>query len=361
MTAAGAKVELVSITKEFKTSGTAVASVDLEVEQGEFITLLGPSGSGKTTTLNMIAGFINPDSGVVKLDGVDVVSTPVHKRDIGMVFQQFSLFPHMTVGENIAFPLKQRGMKRAEAAAAVERVLETVNLSGYAARKPHELSGGQQQRVAIARAIVFGPRLLLMDEPLSALDKKLREHLQLEIKRIQNDLGVTCIFVTHDQEEALLLSDRIVVFNEGHVAQVGPPSEVYTRPSARFVAEFLGDSNLMNGSLRTGAGGSRSFVSAEGEFPIETDLADGDACLLLRPEHIDLGRGDESAPERAHSIACTVEEIDYFGSVTKYWVKSEKTRAMFHVRQVDQGASTLSLGDRVHLSWEPSLGHILSD
>lgn len=357
MTSSGAQVELVSISKSFKSSGTAVASVDLNIGAGEFVTLLGPSGSGKTTTLNMIAGFIDPDEGSVRLDGVDVVSTPVHKRDIGMVFQQFSLFPHMTVGENIAFPLKERGMKRAQVAEAVESVLEKVNLAGYANRKPQELSGGQQQRVAIARAIVFGPRLLLMDEPLSALDKKLREHLQLEIKRIQRDLGVTCVFVTHDQEEALLLSDRIVVFNEGEVVQVGTPAEVYAHPSERFVAEFLGDSNLFDGTLGTDDDGARTLGCDEGVFPVATVHADGAACLLLRPEVIEL------SPSRMAGvrpqIRCVVEDSDYFGPVTKYWVRSETGR-MLHVRQTQDPESFLPVGAEVFLSWDPARGHILA-
>ena len=355
MTSSGARVRLRSVSKRFRTSGVAVDSVDLDIAEGEFVTLLGPSGSGKTTTLNMIAGFVEPDEGEIELDGVNIAHTPVHKRGIGMVFQHFSLFPHMTVGGNIGFPLKQRGMSREEISRRVDEVLQTVNLSGYAERRPHELSGGQQQRVAIARSIVFGPRLLLMDEPLSALDKKLREHLQLEIKRIQRVLGVTCIFVTHDQEEALLLSDRIVVFNEGGVAQVGTPQEVYSRPTKRFVAEFLGDSNILDGVLGTEADGTRYLECEEGRFKMETRAHDGVASVLVRPESIELAPARDAS---ADGVLCEVVDIDYFGAVTKCWLRSRSGR-VFHVRYADPDAAALAPGDAVAIRWSPERAHVL--
>src|SRR5271157_4624965 len=242
----GASVVLSGIEKRFDNVG-AVRGVSLDIRSGEFLTLLGPSGSGKTTTLMLIAGFETPTTGDIAIDGRSVVALPPHKRNIGMVFQNYALFPHLTVAENIGFPLKQRGIDRATRARLVAESLELVRLSGYQARTPRQLSGGQQQRVALARAIVFRPRLLLMDEPLGALDKQLREGLQLEMRRLHAGLGITFIYVTHDQEEALTMSDRIAVMNEGRIAQIGTPEDLYDRPSSRFVASFLGESNFLPG------------------------------------------------------------------------------------------------------------------
>ncbi len=224
--------------------------VTLDIRSGEFLTLLGPSGSGKTTTLMMIAGFETPTAGDIAIDGNSVVALPPYRRNIGMVFQNYALFPHMTVAENIGFPLKQRGVDRATRARLVAESLELVRLPGYQSRYPRQLSGGQQQRVALARAIVFRPRLLLMDEPLGALDKQLRESLQLEMRRLHAELGITFIYVTHDQAEALTMSDRVAVMNEGLIAQVGTPEDLYDRPCDRFVASFIGESNFMQGVVR---------------------------------------------------------------------------------------------------------------
>src|SRR5580698_4772396 len=240
----GAAVVLSGLEKRYDNVG-AVRGVSLDIRSGEFLTLLGPSGSGKTTTLMMIAGFEVPSAGDIAIDGRSVVALPPHKRNIGMVFQNYALFPHLTVAENIGFPLKQRGVDRATRARKVAESLELVRLPGYQARTPRQLSGGQQQRVALARAIVFRPRLLLMDEPLGALDKQLRESLQLEMRRLHADLGITFIYVTHDQEEALTMSDRIAVMNEGRIAQVGTPEDLYDRPCDQFVASFIGESNFL--------------------------------------------------------------------------------------------------------------------
>src|ERR1700733_5963625 len=242
----GAAVVLSGLEKRYDSVG-AVRGVSLDIRSGEFLTLLGPSGSGKTTMLMMIAGFEVPTAGDIAIDGRSIVTLPPHKRNIGMVFQNYALFPHLTVADNIAFPLKQRGVDRATRARLVDESLELVRLPGYQARMPRQLSGGQQQRVALARAIVFRPRLLLMDEPLGALDKQLRESLQLEMRRLHADLGITFIYVTHDQEEALTMSDRIAVMNEGRIAQLGRPEELYDRPCSRFVASFLGESNFLSG------------------------------------------------------------------------------------------------------------------
>src|SRR3984957_14760723 len=239
----GAAVILSALEKNYGNVG-AVRGVSLDIRSGEFLTLLGPSGSGKTTTLLMIAGFEVPTVGDIAIDGQSVVVLPPHKRNIGMVFQNYALFPHMTVAENIGFPLKQRGVDRATRARQVAESLDLVRLPGYQSRYPRQLSGGQQQRVALARAIVFRPRLLLMDEPLGALDKQLRESLQLEMRRLHADLSITFIYVTHDQEEALTMSDRVAVMNDGLIAQVGSPEDLYDRPCDRFVASFIGESNF---------------------------------------------------------------------------------------------------------------------
>src|SRR5580698_10457944 len=239
----GAAVVLSGLEKRFDNVG-AVRGISLDIRSGEFLTLLGPSGSGKTTMLMMIAGFEVPTAGDIAIDGRSVVTLPPHKRNIGMVFQSYALFPHLTVADNIAFPLKQRGVDRATRARLVEESLELVQLPGYQARYPRQLSGGQQQRVALARAIVFRPRLLLMDEPLGALDKQLRESLQLEMRRLHADLGITFIYVTHDQQEALTMSDRIAVMNHGLIAQIGTPEDLYDRPCDQFVASFIGESNF---------------------------------------------------------------------------------------------------------------------
>jgi len=354
-TLGGASLRIHEVVKRFAGGAPAVDAVSLTVEPGEFLTLLGPSGSGKTTTLNMIAGFITPDSGSIFLDDQDIAELAVHRRGIGMVFQQFSLFPHMNVAANVGFPLRERRMPKADVQRRVAEVLEAVNLAAFAERMPHELSGGQQQRVALARAIVFEPRLLLMDEPLGALDKKLREHLQIEIKRIQRELGITCIFVTHDQEEALLMSDRIAVFNEGKVVQVATPGDLYERPASRFVAEFVGDSNIFTGTLATRAGGAR-LRCAEGDLPVATPAAgrDGDLDVLVRPEVIEI-----AAPGAASAcLTGEVIESDYFGASTKSLVRTPSGRTV-RVRQDRSRGAVLTVGDEVSLSWRAEDTHVL--
>jgi ABC-type Fe3+/spermidine/putrescine transport system ATPase subunit len=248
---AGAEVRLHELTKTFG-SVVAVQDVSVTIDPGSFFTLLGPSGSGKTTTLMMVAGFAYPTRGEVFVDGAPVAGLPPQKRDLGMVFQSYAVFPHLTVFDNIAFPLQIRHVRRAEIRQRVGEALELVRLRGYDGRLPRQLSGGEQQRVALARALVFRPRVLLMDEPLGALDKKLRAHMQLELKHIQRHLHVTVIYVTHDQEEALTMSDRVAVMQRGRIEQVGPPAELYEAPASRFVADFLGESNFVDGVV-TGA------------------------------------------------------------------------------------------------------------
>ena len=271
----------------------AVDDLSLQVQAGEFLTLLGPSGSGKTTTLMLLAGFETPTAGQVRLDGRPIERLPPHQRGMGVVFQSYSLFPHMTVAQNVGFPLSVRKLPTAAIATQVAAALATVRLGHLADRKPHQLSGGQQQRVALARALVFQPRVVLMDEPLSALDKKLREEMQLEIRRLHRELGVTMVFVTHDQQEAMTLSDRVAVFNHGRVEQLASPQQLYDAPVNAFVAGFVGDNNQLAGA----SGGSDSFELADGsrlQARSAGALAAGAAATLcIRPEHLRLARADD--------------------------------------------------------------------
>jgi putative spermidine/putrescine transport system ATP-binding protein len=276
------------VTKMFDASGTpAVRELDLDVARGEFLTLLGPSGSGKTTTLMMLAGFERPTSGEILVEGIDISRTPAHKRGLGMVFQNYALFPHMTVAQNLAFPLQVRRMARDEIAARVKRALEMVRLEGLDRRRPGQLSGGQQQRVAVARALVFEPKAVLMDEPLGALDKSLREQLQYEIKRIHRELGVTILYVTHDQGEALTMSDRIAVFNKGRVEQCGAPGELYDRPANLFVAGFVGENNFLSADISGPPGDAVTARSLAGAMTaVNAGAGPGPCVIAVRPERI---------------------------------------------------------------------------
>ncbi|WP_333672058.1 ABC transporter ATP-binding protein [Elioraea tepidiphila] len=278
---------------------TALAGVDLTVAEGELLTILGPSGSGKTTLLKVVAGFEIPDEGTVRLGSEDVTLAPPRQRDVGMVFQNYALFPHLTVAQNVAFPLEMRRMPRPERDRRVAEALALVELAGYEARLPRQLSGGQQQRVALARAIVFNPRLLLLDEPFGALDRKLRESMQLEVRRLQRRLKLTTLFITHDQEEALILSDRVAVMNAGRIEQVGTPGDVYARPATRFVADFVGESNLLEGRA---SGDAAAEVPGLGRIALARAAgAAGDrTTLLLRPEALRVGAEAAALPNRAH-------------------------------------------------------------
>src|SRR6185369_1153949 len=276
---AAAEVRLESVEKSFDGKTRAVDGVDLTVEPGEFFALLGPSGCGKTTTLRTIAGFEEPDAGRILIAGDDVTHTPAYRRDLGMIFQSYALFPHRTVAENVAFGLRMRGLNKGEIRQRVGQALRQVALEGYEDRRPAQLSGGQQQRVALARAIVIRPRVLLCDEPLAALDRKLRQSMQFELKQLQQQLGVTLIFVTHDQEEAMTVSDRIAVMNEGSIEQIGRPSEIYNRPRTRFVADFIGEINLLEGAWREGA-----FIANGKALPAAGGAASGKGTIAIRPE-----------------------------------------------------------------------------
>jgi len=311
---AAALVEFIGIEKRYGDGAAAVRDLDLEVERGEFLTLLGPSGSGKTTTLMMLAGFEAPTRGDIRLDGASLAGRPPHQRNMGVVFQNYALFPHMSVAENLAFPLRVRGIVGAPAAAKVEEMLALVHLEDLGGRRPDQLSGGQRQRVALARALIFEPDIVLMDEPLGALDRQLRERLQIEIKRIQQRLGITVVYVTHDQGEALTLSDRIAVFEGGRLQQVGTPESIYETPANAFVAGFVGESNDLPGIV-THRNGSLCEVRISGDLVISArpvgDVAVGDRVVAtIRPEHVLSG---VELPEPCNAFPAEVEQAIYYG------------------------------------------------
>ena len=316
---ARAVLELAGVRKRYD-SLVAVDDLDLALEAGEFLTLLGPSGSGKTTTLMMVAGLQQPDAGSITLNGVSVASLPPYRRDVGMVFQNYALFPHMTVRRNVAFPLEMRGTPAAEIARLVDEALALVKLPDHGERLPKQLSGGQQQRVALARAMVYRPALLLMDEPLGALDRKLREQLQLEIKRVHRERSISVLYVTHDQEEALTMSDRIAVFNKGRIEQIGTPEELYDRPATRFVASFIGDTNLVEGRVLGVAGGICEIETAAGRIaasartPIEAGAA---VFVAVRPERVVLATAQTTG---AGLEGIIVEQV-FLGTSRKYVVR----------------------------------------
>ena len=355
----GAAIDIDGISK-FYGSFTALEKVSLRVEPGEFMSFLGPSGSGKTTTLNLIAGFTDLSGGDIRLDARSIGHVPAHKRNIGVVFQHYALFPHMSVAQNVAYPLKQRRVGKAERTRAVEAVLRKVQLDSFAHRYPSELSGGQQQRVALARAMVFNPSLLLMDEPLGALDKKLREVLQLEIKRIHRDLGSTFVYVTHDQEEALVLSDRIAVFNKGRIEQVGTGQALYTAPQTLFVGQFIGESSVLRGPHR--AAGGETALTVAGTTLAAPGMAKGEGAqvVLLRPEAVMVqapGTGPQEG--RSNILSGVVREMLYLGSAMKYEV-TLADGSHVTARTPTQGAP-FALGATVELAWRPQESVLLAD
>jgi putative spermidine/putrescine transport system ATP-binding protein len=324
-------VRLADLTKRYG-DVTAVDGIDLDVARGEFFTMLGPSGSGKTTTLRMIAGFERPDAGRIELGGADVSRLPPFDRDVNTVFQDYALFPHMTVGENVEYGLRVRKVPRAQRRSRTAEVLEVVRLSGFAQRKPSQLSGGQRQRVALARAIVNNPRVLLLDEPLGALDLKLRQQLQIELKQLQQQLGMTFVYVTHDQEEALTMSNRVAVFNEGRIEQVATPAEVYEHPETAFVAGFVGTSNILERDGRT---------------------------FTVRPEKLRILAGDAAEGEPG-----TIRTAVYVGPVTKVIVDLDRGGEL---QVVQQNLETSAVdvhqmeGKRVRLAWRPEAEFVIKE
>jgi putative spermidine/putrescine transport system ATP-binding protein len=324
-------VRFVNVSRRFG-SVRAVDGVTLDIAEGEFFAMLGPSGSGKTTCLRLIAGFEQPDEGHIEIFGETAEGVPPYKRNVNTVFQDYALFPHMTVGENVAYGLKIKGVGAAEREAKAKNALAMVKLAGFEGRRPAQLSGGQRQRVALARALVNGPKVLLLDEPLGALDLKLREQMQEELKALQNALGITFVFVTHDQGEALSMANRVAVFNDGKIVQVGTPNSVYERPESRFVADFVGSSNVLPPAFAERHGGLAKWTS-------------------LRPEKIAVHASGASVPEKHGSTDGEIKMVSYQGAVTRFNVEAEKMRIN---AEVPAGDTRFKPGDAVRLIWPKS-------
>jgi len=351
-------IELEGVVKEYVSHGEvvrAVKGISLSIAEGEFFSLLGPSGCGKTTTMRMIAGFEEPTSGTIRLHGEDVTDVPPNKRDVNMVFQSYALFPHMNVWENVAFGLRRKKVPEPEIRRRVGEMLEIVDLTGREKRRPREMSGGQQQRVALARALVNRPRALLLDEPLGALDLKLRQQMQIELKRIQRDVGITFVYVTHDQSEALTMSDRIAVMNDGVVEQLADPREIYERPATPFVAGFIGTSNLLTGRIAAISGDvatvrlgdrGRVLVHGNGHRP-------GDSVqVTVRPEKIKIMLGEPDGEVSA--VPGVVSEVVYLGTYNSYAVTLDSGAEVTVFEQnANDSTSTAERGDHVWLSWRP--------
>jgi len=345
-------VRFTNVQKTYDGENLVVKDLNLDIRRGEFLTLLGPSGSGKTTTLLMLAGFETPTHGDIVLDGRSLKSVPPHKRGIGMVFQNYALFPHMTVSENLAFPLQARHMPKAEQETKIRRALEMVELGAYGSRRPGQLSGGQQQRVAVARALVFEPSLVLMDEPLGALDKKLREQMQIEIKHIHENIGVTVVYVTHDQSEALTMSNRIAVFNDGEIQQLAGPEELYERPQNAFVAQFIGENNRFAGTVREHQGRHCEVALDSGDtvraLAVNITGQGGRTSLSLRPEAIFVAPPEGSCD---NAFDARIEELIYMGDHTR--VRVDVCGNKDFVIKVPRGASHVALqqGTSVRIGW----------
>ncbi|MBO4272572.1 ABC transporter ATP-binding protein [Microbispora triticiradicis] len=352
-------IELDNVVKEYASHGEvvrAVKGVSLVIAEGEFFSLLGPSGCGKTTSMRMIAGFEDPTQGVVRLHGEDVTHVPPNKRDINMVFQSYALFPHMNVWDNVAFGLRRKKVPDAEIKRRVGEILEVVDLTGREKRRPKEMSGGQQQRVALARALVNRPRALLLDEPLGALDLKLRQAMQIELKRIQREVGITFVYVTHDQSEALTMSDRIAVMNDGLVEQLAEPREIYERPASKFVAGFIGTSNLFSGTVQQVSGDTAVLALGPSDrilIPADGALSAGQSVdLTVRPEKIKLAK---EQPEGDLSVVRgTVAEVVYLGTYNSYVVVlGDGAEITVFEQNANDSTITAERGEEVWLSWQP--------
>ena len=348
-------VEFDRVQKSYDGETLVVKDLNLKIAKGEFVTMLGPSGSGKTTCLMMLAGFETATNGDIRLDGRPINQVPPHKRGIGMVFQNYALFPHMTVGENLAFPLEVRGMSKADREAKVKRALDMVQMFSFINRRPAQLSGGQQQRIALARALVFDPSLVLMDEPLGALDKQLREHMQFEIKHLHESLGITVVYVTHDQGEALTMSDRIAVFNDGRIQQLAPPSELYERPDNSFVAQFIGENNKLSGVVESIGGGKATVRLNTGELidatPVNVTEKGQKTLVSIRPERVEFK--PEMLPTGAHTIEAEVLEFIYMGDLFRTRMRVAGSEDFVIKSRNTSGQRMLRPGEKVKIGWAP--------
>ncbi|EKD61607.1 MAG: hypothetical protein ACD_54C00171G0004 [uncultured bacterium] len=343
------------VQKSYDGVSLVVKDLNLSIGKGEFLTMLGPSGSGKTTCLMMLAGFETATNGRIMLNGTNINEVPPHKRGIGMVFQNYALFPHMTVGENLAFPLEVRGMSKSDREAKVKRALDMVQMYSFINRRPAQLSGGQQQRIALARALVFDPALVLMDEPLGALDKQLREHMQFEIKHLHESLGITVVYVTHDQGEALTMSDRVAVFNDGRIQQLASPSDLYERPENSFVAQFIGENNKLPGTIEELSGDKALVRLATGELIDATAVnikEKGQKTLVsIRPERVEFK--PEMMPPGAHTIAAEVLEVIYMGDILRAVLKVAGSDGFVMKMRNTLGQTRLSPGQKISVGWDP--------
>ena len=358
-------VRLVDVVKKFGDS-VAVHHIDLEVRDGEFFSLLGPSGCGKTTTLRMIGGFEQPTSGLIELQGQDVTWLPPFKRNVNTVFQNYALFPHLSIFENVAFGLRRKHIKGSELKRRVTDMLDLVELPGYEQRKPTQISGGQAQRVALARALINRPAVLLLDEPLGALDLKLRKQMQVELKRIQQEVGITFIYVTHDQEEAMTMSDRIAVMNKGHYEQLGDPESLYERPLTRFVAGFLGVSNLLPAKiLGTDGDYARATLRDDTAIRVPRALLDGQtqASIGVRPEKIRLSEPDKDGPAGHNRLIGVVRDASYVGVSTQYIVEAPSGTLTVYEQNVERATRSelWARGDRVQVTWSPDHSFVVPE
>ncbi len=343
------------VQKSYDGVSLVVKDLNLNIAKGEFLTMLGPSGSGKTTCLMMLAGFETATHGEIRLDGRPINQVPPHKRGIGMVFQNYALFPHMTVGENLSFPLEVRGMGKDERETRIKRALDMVQMGAFANRRPAQLSGGQQQRIALARALVFDPKLVLMDEPLGALDKQLREHMQFEIKHLHESLGITVVYVTHDQGEALTMSDRVAVFNDGRIQQLAPPADLYERPDNSFVAQFIGENNKLPGTIEEIGGGKARVRLTTGELIDATPVnvsAKGDRTVVsIRPERVEFK--PELMPAGALTLDAEVLEVIYMGDILRTRMRVAGTDDFVVKCRNTLGQTRLSAGEKIKVGWHP--------